>query len=41
MEREQITVDKFASYDLQTHIVAIEDIAASAQKKFQLSQKLK
>jgi len=41
MEREQITVDKFASYDLQTHIVQIEDIAASAQKKFQLSQKLK
>jgi dynein heavy chain len=41
MEREQITVDKFASYDLQTYIVQIEDIAASAQKKFQLSQKLK
>jgi hypothetical protein len=41
MEREQITVDKFASYNLQDHINVIEDIAASAQKKFQLSMKLK
>jgi hypothetical protein len=30
-------IDKFASYNLQSHINVIEDIAASAQKKFQLS----
>jgi hypothetical protein len=41
MEREQITVDKFAEYNLHEHLPVIEEIAASAQKKYQLSQKLK
>jgi hypothetical protein len=41
MDREQITVNNFAELNLFTYFEQIDEITSRAEKKYQLSKKLK